>query len=50
MYGRYIRVTPNVNGVYGHASMRLGILLRDDVLNRAMTSRRTFLMLRMEFM
>lgn len=31
MYGRYIRVTPNVNGVYGHASMRLGILLRDDV-------------------
>jgi hypothetical protein len=31
MYGRYVRVTPNLNGVYGHASMRLGVLLRDDI-------------------
>jgi hypothetical protein len=30
MLARYVRVTPNVNGVYGHASMRLGVLLRDD--------------------
>jgi hypothetical protein len=30
MFARYVRVTPNVNGVYGHASMRLGVLLRDD--------------------
>jgi|UPI00047FB0CA hypothetical protein len=32
MYGRYVRVTPNINGVYGHASMRLGVLLRDNTL------------------
>lgn len=31
MFARYVRVTPNVNGVYGHASMRLGILLRDNI-------------------
>jgi hypothetical protein len=31
MLARYVRVTPNVNGVYGHASMRLGILLRDNI-------------------
>jgi uncharacterized protein (UPF0333 family) len=30
MYGRYIRVIPI--GVYGHASMRMGVLLRDDNL------------------
>jgi hypothetical protein len=30
MYGRYVRVTPI--GVYGHASMRMGVLLRDDNL------------------
>ena len=30
MYGRYVRVTPMA--VYGHPSMRLGILLRDDVM------------------
>jgi hypothetical protein len=30
MYARYVRVTP-IN-VYGHASMRLGVLLRDDIL------------------
>jgi hypothetical protein len=29
MYGRYVRVTPV--GVNSHASMRLGILLRDDI-------------------
>ena len=29
MFGRYVRVTPI--GVIGHASMRLGILLRDNV-------------------
>lgn len=29
MYGRYVRVTPT--SVYGHASMRLGILLRDNI-------------------
>lgn len=28
MYGRYVRVTPV--GVNGHASMRMGVLLRDD--------------------
>lgn len=31
MLARYVRVTPNANGVYGHASMRLGILLRDNI-------------------
>lgn len=31
MFARYVRVTPNVNGVYGHASMRMGILLRDNI-------------------
>lgn len=31
MYARYIRVIPNINGVYGHASMRLGILLRENI-------------------
>jgi hypothetical protein len=31
MYARYVRVTPNTLGVYGHASMRLGILLREQV-------------------
>jgi hypothetical protein len=30
MYARYVRVTP-IN-VYGHSSMRLGVLLRDDIL------------------
>jgi hypothetical protein len=30
IYGRYVRVTPI--GVYGHASMRMGVLLRDDNL------------------
>jgi hypothetical protein len=30
MYARYVRVIPI--GVYGHASMRMGILLRDDIL------------------
>jgi hypothetical protein len=30
MYGRYVRVTPI--GVNGHASMRMGVLLRDDNL------------------
>lgn len=30
MFGRYVRVTPMA--VYGHPSMRLGILLRDDVM------------------
>lgn len=30
VYGRYVRVTPI--GVYGHASMRMGVLLRDDNL------------------
>jgi hypothetical protein len=29
MYGRYVRVTPTA--FYGHPSMRLGILLRDDI-------------------
>lgn len=29
MFGRYVRVTPTA--VYGHPSMRLGILLRDNV-------------------
>lgn len=29
MYGRYVRVTPMT--VYGHPSMRLGILLRDNI-------------------
>lgn len=32
MYARYVRVTPTLGGVYGHASMRMGILLRDNVL------------------
>lgn len=31
MLARYIRVTPNVGGVYLHASMRLGILYREYV-------------------
>ena len=30
MYGRYVRVSPV--GVNGHASMRIGVLLRDDLL------------------
>jgi hypothetical protein len=30
MFARYVRVTPI--GVYGHASMRMGVLLRDDLL------------------
>ena len=30
MYGRYVRVSPV--GVNGHASMRMGVLLRDDLL------------------
>jgi hypothetical protein len=29
MYGRYVRVSPV--GVNGHASMRMGVLLRDDI-------------------
>jgi hypothetical protein len=29
MFARFVRVTPI--GVYGHASMRMGILLRDDI-------------------
>lgn len=32
MFARYIRVTPALGGVNGHASMRMGILLRDNVL------------------
>jgi hypothetical protein len=30
MFARYVRVIPT--GVYGHASMRMGVLLRDDLL------------------
>ncbi|WP_396142005.1 discoidin domain-containing protein [Flavobacterium sp.] len=30
MYGRYVRVTPI--GVFSYASMRMGVLLRDDIL------------------
>ena len=32
MFARYVRVTPALGGVNGHASMRMGILLRDNVL------------------